>query len=73
MSITLPYTIAEGDTTNADKLEANFTHLQDGLNNKPLSIVAIADADAPNSSLYYSTTASKLVWKDSAGAVKALY
>jgi hypothetical protein len=32
-----------------------------------------SDAAAANSSLYYSTTASALVWKDAAGVVHALY
>jgi len=30
-------------------------------------------ADAPNSSLYYSTTSNKLVWKDAAGNENILY
>lgn len=33
----------------------------------------IADASAPNNSVYYSSTQSKLVYKDAAGAVNALY
>lgn len=32
-----------------------------------------ADASAPNNSIYYSTDASKLVYKDSGGSVNALY
>jgi hypothetical protein len=32
-----------------------------------------ADASAPNNSIYYSTTASKLVYKDSGGTVNNLY
>ena len=32
-----------------------------------------ADADAPNSSIYYSSTQSKLVYKDSGGSVNDLY
>lgn len=73
MSIDLPYTIAEGDQNNPDKLEANFRHIEDKLNNQALSIVSLADASAPNSTLYYSTTQSKLVWKDSGGVVRNLY
>lgn len=38
-----------------------------------VGLPSMADASASNSSLYYSTTASKLVWKDSAGVVNALY
>lgn len=34
---------------------------------------SISDASAPNNSLYYSTTASKLVFKDSGGNVNNLY
>ena len=34
---------------------------------------ALADADAANGTVYYSTTASKLVFKDSGGVVSALY
>jgi len=35
--------------------------------------VSLADASAPNNSIYYSTTASKLVYKDSGGTVNNLY
>lgn len=73
MAIELPYTIGEGDTTSNTKIEANFRHLEEKINNEPLAIVAYADADAPNSTLYYSTTQSKLVWKDSGGTVRNLY
>lgn len=34
---------------------------------------SLADTAAPNGSVYYSTTASKLVFKDSGGTVNALY
>jgi len=34
---------------------------------------SMADADAENNTIYYSTTASKLVFKDSAGVVNNLY
>jgi len=33
----------------------------------------LADASAPNDSIYYSTTANKLVYKDSGGVVNNLY
>jgi hypothetical protein len=36
-------------------------------------LVSMADASAPNSSLYYSTTQSKLVWKNASGVVNVLY
>ena len=35
--------------------------------------VSIADSSAPNNSIYYSTTASKLVYKNSSGTVNNLY
>lgn len=34
---------------------------------------SIADTDANNNSIYYSTTQSKLVYKDSGGTVNDLY
>ncbi len=36
-------------------------------------IDSFTDAAAPNSSLYFSTTASRLVWKDAGGVVNNLY
>jgi hypothetical protein len=71
--ISLPYTIAEGDTTNAQKIEENFRHLEGKLNDEAIAVASLADADAPNSTLYYSTTASKLVYKDSGGTVRQLW
>ena len=47
-----------------------------GNNMLPDSAVAIstyADANAPNSTLYFSSTASRLVWKDSIGNINNLY
>jgi hypothetical protein len=38
-----------------------------------LRIATISNADAPNSSLYYSSDNSKLVYKDAAGTVNNLY
>lgn len=34
---------------------------------------SMADASAPNNSVYFSTTANKLVYKDSGGTVNQLY
>jgi len=73
MSIALPFYIAEGDLTNTDKIRGNFEHIQDQLNNKAFTPASLADANAPNNSIYYSTTASKLVYKNSAGVVNNLY
>jgi hypothetical protein len=39
----------------------------------PQGMPAVADADAPTSTIYYSSTASKLVWKDAGGVVNNLY
>ena len=39
----------------------------------PQNFPAVADANAPNSTIYYSTTATKLVWKDASGIVNNLY
>lgn len=41
--------------------------------NGTIKPVQLADASAANDSLYYSTTASKLAYKDSGGTVHALY
>lgn len=68
----LPYVIAEGDTTNADKIRINFESISNFLNN-PIIIPTSTDADASNSTLYYSSTQGKLVWKDSSGTVHVLY
>ena len=38
-----------------------------------VALASMAKADAPNSSLYYSTTSNRLVWKDAAGNENALY
>jgi len=38
-----------------------------------LAVASVADASAPNSTLYFSSTANKLVWKDAGGTVNALY
>lgn len=38
-----------------------------------LEPVSLADADAQNNSIYYSTDQSKLVFKDSGGVVNDLY
>jgi|694.fasta_scaffold22601_4 hypothetical protein len=38
-----------------------------------VQLASITDASAANSTLYFSTTANKVVWKDSGGTVNALY
>jgi hypothetical protein len=42
-------------------------------NGTGITLGSMADGSAPNSTLYYSTTQSKLVWKDSGGTVNVLY
>ena len=39
----------------------------------PWQLPSLADANAPKGSMYYSTTAGKAVFKDSAGSVHNLY
>lgn len=41
--------------------------------NGAFKLVSLADSAAENSTLYYSTTQSKLVWKDAGGTVNVLY
>lgn len=41
--------------------------------NGTIKPVQMTDSSAPNDSIYYSTTAAKLVYKDSAGVVRSLY
>jgi hypothetical protein len=50
--------------------KVNIVTPRDGVALRPS---VFADTDAPNNSIYYSTTASKLVYKNSAGVVNALY
>jgi len=38
-----------------------------------IKVATIADGSAPKSSLYFSSTASRLVWKDAGGTVNNLY
>lgn len=47
----------------------NMSIRQDGT----IAPVSMADASAPNNSIYYSTTQSKLVYKDASGVVNNLY
>jgi len=68
----IPYNISVGDTSDHDKIEANFRALESTFNS-PISIISSSDSSAPNSTLYYSTTQSSLVWKDSSGVVHNLY
>jgi len=40
---------------------------------QPVGIASSTDENAANSTFYYSTTQSKLVWKDAGGTVNNLY
>ena len=42
-------------------------------NGVPWQPPSLSDAVAPNNSIYFSTTATKLVYKDAAGSVHNLY
>lgn len=42
-------------------------------NDKSIEPASLADADAQNNSIYYSTDQSKLVYKDSGGVINDLY
>jgi hypothetical protein len=65
-------------------LASNTANLQEWQNNAGTALSAVksdgsiqpasmADSAATNNSIYYSTTASKLVYKDAAGTVNNLY
>jgi hypothetical protein len=61
--------------STATALQANAWYIfNDKLaTSTPQNFPSVADANAPNSTLYYSSTASRLVWKDSGGVVNNLY
>lgn len=61
--------------STATALQANAWYIfNDKLaTSTPQNFPSVADANAPNSTLYYSSTATKLVWKDSGGVVNNLY
>lgn len=69
-SFATPYSVG---TATALQQAAWYIH-QDGLaGDTPVIPPSYADGNAPNSTLYYSTTASKLVYKDGGGVVNNLY
>ena len=61
--------------TTATVLQANsWPVLNDALSpNTPFAMPTYTDAQAPNSTLYFSSTASRLVFKDGGGVVNNLY
>ncbi len=62
--------VAKNTTQAINAINQTLNNL---LPNGPYTPFSMADASAPTNSLYYSTTASKLVYKDSGGTVHALY
>jgi hypothetical protein len=56
---------------NASKIRVSSAGLD--LLTLPMLPASMADGSAPNNSVYYSTTASKLVYKDAVGTVNNLY
>jgi hypothetical protein len=54
-----------GNATTPNKIQIR--------NDGSIKPASLADGDAANDSVYYSTTQSKLVYKDSGGSVNDLY
>lgn len=68
------YRMAVGQTANALEVQNSDGSVAWAIGPKgAIKPVSLADTDAPNGSIYYSTTQSKLVYKDSGGGVNALY
>lgn len=75
------------DATGAGTITGDFIRLDDNATSKFFEVdkdgnvatsgvftpASMADASAPNNSIYYSTTQSKLVYKDGGGTVNNLY
>ena len=64
--------------TNVEDLLLQIARLLEKLESESISDgfflpTSSADVDAPNNSIYYSITGSKLSYKDSGGTVHALY
>jgi hypothetical protein len=56
------------------EVESGFAIAQGAIRaNRTFRPAIIPDVDAENNSIYYSTDAAKLVYKDSGGVVNALY
>ena len=62
--------IINSDDAGTGSCKINTLEIRNDGTMKP---VQLADASAPNDSVYYSTTQSKLVYKDSGGTVNNLY
>lgn len=81
-SASLPQFVALYNSSNYAKITvgSNGATTFDAVGSAPKFIfsdciepASMADASAPNNSIYYSTTANKLVYKDSGGTVNNLY
>ena len=58
---------------NLSVQDSTSTEIMGIRSNGAIKPASLADASAANDSIYYSTTAGKLVYKDSGGVVNALY
>jgi hypothetical protein len=59
--------------SNSAKIRISSSGFDLTVSSLPFLPASIADSSAPNNSVYYSTTQSKLVYKDSGGTVNTLY
>ncbi len=74
-----------GETAISAHVNQNFDDIKTAVNDSVttfslavdddsyLTPISSADSAAPNTSIYYSTTQSKLVFKDSTGTINDLY
>ena len=72
----VPLTVSLAAAQSADALQvknSGGTTIFKVLAGGGVEPASMADSSAPNNSIYYSTTASKLVYKDSGGTVNNLY
>ena len=65
--------IIEKRREDVSEFTALISNIQKFNNDGSLAIVSLADADAVNNSLYFSTTQAKLVYKDNNGVINNLY
>jgi hypothetical protein len=59
--------------SNSAKIRISSSGFDLTVSSLPFLPASIADSSAPNNSVYYSTTQSKLAYKDSGGTVNTLY
>jgi hypothetical protein len=58
---------------NSNKIRVSSSGLDLSISNLPIRPASLADSSAPANSIYYSTTQSKLVYKDGSSVVHNLY